>query len=244
MKALSPIFRREFLGYFQSPVAYVLIIIFLMSSAACTFLLGNFYRVGQASLEVFFLFHPWLYLFLVPAVGMRLWAEERRSGSIELLFTLPVSTIEAVVGKFLAAWAFLTIALLLTFPIVITAFYLGSPDIGPIISGYFGSALMAGAYLAVASCTSALTKNQVISFVLSVVICLFFVLLGWGVMSEFLNAVFPVGVADAIGQFSFITHFNAMQRGVLDSRDLVYFLSTIGFLLMVNVVLLDSRKSV
>ncbi len=243
MKGMIPIFKRELYSYFHSPVAYVFIVIFLISSAMCTFLLGNFYRSNQASMETFFLFHPWLYLFLIPAIGMRLWAEERRSGTVELLLTLPINMTAAVIGKFLAAWAFIGLALLLTFPMIITTYYLGEPDSGPIVTGYFGSFLMAGAYLAITSCTSALTKNQVISFILSVSVCLVFVLLGWGVMSNILNTLFPVWLSDLISLFSFTSHFDALRRGVLDFRDLIYFLSVILFMLMVNVVILDSYKS-
>ena len=242
MKGLFPIFKRELLAYFRSPVAYVFIIIFLAANAGCTFLLGNFYNSNQASLENSFIFHPWLYLFLIPAVGMRLWAEERRSGTGELLLTLPVRTSVTVFGKFLAGWAFIAVALVLTFPMIITVHFLGFPDNGPIITGYLGSLLMAGAYLAIASFTSALTKNQVISFIISVNICLILVLLGWGVMSEMLNAVFPVWLSDVISQFSFTTHFDAIRRGVVDFRDIVYFLSIIIFMLMTNVVVLESKK--
>ena len=243
MNGLIPILKRELLAYFRSPVAYVFIVIFLVANAGCTFLLGNYYDSQQASLELFFLFHPWLYLFLIPAVGMRLWAEERHSGTVELLLTLPVRLITAVLAKFLAAWAFIAVALVLTFPMIFTVHYLGEPDNGPIVAGYLGSLLMAGAYLAVASCTSALTKNQVISFILSVVICLVLVLLGWGGMSEALNTILPVWLTDLIAQFSFTTHFEALRRGVIDLRDLVYFLSVIGFMLLVNVVVLESRKA-
>ncbi|MGK5095528.1 ABC transporter permease subunit [Deltaproteobacteria bacterium TL4] len=243
MSGLLPIFKRELFSYFRSPVAYVFIVIFLMSSAGCTFLLGNFYRSNQASLETFFLFHPWLYLFLIPAVGMRLWAEERRSGTVELLMTMPVPMITVVFAKFLAAWAFIGLSLVLTFPMTLTVNYLGEPDNGPIIAGYLGSFLMAGAYLAITSCTSALTKNQVISFILSVVLCLILVLLGWGVMSDILNSMFPIWLSDLISQFSFTTHFNAIRRGVVDSRDLIYFLSIIVFMLMANVAILDSHES-
>ena len=243
MKGLYPIFKREVLAYFRSPVAYVFIIIFLISNAGCTFLLGNFYDSNQASLEIFFLFHPWLYLFLIPAVGMRLWAEERRSGTGELLLTLPVRTTVTVLAKFLAGWAFVAVALGLTFPMVFTVHYLGQPDNGPIITGYLGSILMAGAYLAISSFTSATTKNQVISFILSVSICLILVLSGWGVMSGILNSVFPVWVTDLISQFSFTTHFDAMRRGVVDLRDLVFFISIIIFMLMTNVLVLESKKA-
>jgi len=242
MNGLFPILKRELFAYFRSPVAYVFIIIFLIANAGCTFLLGNFYRSNQASLEIFFLFHPWLYLFLIPSVGMRLWSEERRSGTVELLLTLPVNMVTAVLAKFLAGWIFIASALALTFPMILTVNFLGEPDNGPIIAGYIGSFLMAGAYLAITSCTSALTKNQVISFILSVVICLILVLLGWGVLSDVLSFL-PVWISDIISQFSFTTHFTAMRRGVVDLRDLIYFVSVIVFALMVNVVILDSHKS-
>jgi len=243
MFGFLPVFKRELFGYFRSPVAYVFIIIFLAANAGCTFLLGNFYNSQQASLEIFFLFHPWLYLFLIPAVGMRLWAEERRTGTGELLLTFPVRISTTVFAKYFAAWFFIGLSLLLTFPMIFTVYFLGSPDNGPIITGYFGSFLMAGSYLAIASCTSALTKNQVISFILSVSICLILVLLGWGVLSETLNAIFPVWLSDLVSQFSFTTHFNAMRRGVIDIRDLIYFISIIVIVLMLNVVVLDSHKS-
>ena len=243
MIGFYPIFKREFLAYFRSPVAYVFIIIFLVANAGCTFLLGNFYDSQQSSLEIFFLFHPWLYLFLIPAVGMRLWAEERRAGTGELLLTLPVRLTTSVFSKFFAGWVFIGIALFLTFPMIFTVHFLGNPDNGPIITGYIGSFLMAGSYLAIASCTSAMTKNQVISFVLSVIICLILVFLGWGVMNETLNTIFPVWISDLVNQFSFTTHFNAMRRGVVDIRDLVYFISIIVIVLFLNVIVLESHKS-
>jgi len=243
MIGFFPIFKRELFAYFRSPVAYVFIIIFLVANAGCTFLLGNFYDSQQASLEIFFLFHPWLYLFLIPAVGMRLWAEERRAGTAELILTFPVRLSTTVFSKFFAGWFFIGISLFLTFPMIFTVNYLGNPDNGPIITGYIGSFLMAGSYLAIASCTSALTKNQVISFILSVIICLILVFLGWGVLNETLNTIFPVWLSDLITQFSFTTHFNAMRRGVIDIRDLVYFISIMVIVLMLNVVVLESHKS-
>ena len=243
MQGLVPVFKRELLAYFHSPVAYVFMIIFLMTNAASGFLLGNFYNSNQASLEPFFLFHPWLYLFLIPAIGMRLWSEERRSGTIELLLSLPIDLKAAVLGKFLAAWLFIAITLLLTFPMVITVNFLGSPDFGPIISGYLGSLLMAGAYLAITSYTSAITKNQVVSFILSLSICLVLVLLGWGVLNEVLNAIFPVWIADFIAQLSFTTHFSALRRGVIAFPDLIYFVSIIVVMLSINVTVLNSHQS-
>ncbi len=243
MKQFVPVMKRELLGYFRSPVAYVFIVIFLAALAGCTFFLGNFYRSNEASLEVFFAFHPWLFLFLIPAIGMRLWAEERRSGTIELLFTLPISMEEAVLGKFAAAWIFIGISLALTFPMIITAFYLGEPDGFQIFIGYLGSFLMAGAYLAVTSWTSSLTKNQVVSFILSVVICLLSLFLGWGVFAELMNHILPGWLTDLIATFSFTTHFQAMQRGLLDSRDVVFFASVIILMLMLNMITLESKKS-
>jgi ABC-2 type transport system permease protein len=243
MKPLWPIMKRELAAYFRSPVAYVFIIIFLLSTTGTTWYLGNFYSSNEASLETFFFFHPWLYLFLIPAVGMRLWAEDRRSGTIEILLTLPVSLPVAVLAKFLAAWIFIAIALLLTFPMVLTTYYLGDPDGGVILTGYLGSLLMAGAYLAIACFTSSLTKNQVISFVLSVMICLVLVLLGWGVLSRTLQDLFPLWLADLITQFSFTTHFEGMKRGLIDLRDAVYFLSIIAFMLFANVVVLEREKA-
>jgi ABC-2 type transport system permease protein len=243
MKHLWPIVKRELGAYFRSPVAYVFIIIFLISTAGTTWYLGNFYTSNEASLETFFFFHPWLYLFLIPAVGMRLWAEDRRSGTIEILLTLPVSLPVAVLAKFLAAWIFIAAALALTFPMVLTTYYLGEPDLGVMVAGYFGSLLMAGAYLAIACFTSSLTKNQVISFVLSFILSLVLVLLGWGVLSRTLQDLFPLWLADLITQFSFTTHYEGMKRGLIDLRDVVYFLSIIAFMLFANVVVLDNQKA-
>ena len=243
MQGLLPVFKRELLAYFHSPVAYVFMIIFLMTHAASGFLLGNFYNSNQASLESFFLFHPWLYLFLIPAIGMRLWSEEKRSGTIELLLSLPIDLRAAVLGKFLAAWLFIALALVLTFPIIITVSFLGSPDVGPIISGYLGSLLMAGAYLSITSYTSSITKNQVVSFILSLSICLVLVLLGWGVLNEILNTIFPVWITDFVAQLSFTTHFNALRRGVIEISDIIYFVSIIVAMLSINMTVLNSHQS-
>jgi len=243
MNGLVPIIKRELMSYFRSPVAYIFIVIFLVSTSGTTWFVGNFYQGNEASLESFFFFHPWLYLFLIPAVGMRLWAEDRRSGAIELLLTLPVGLLTAVVAKFLAAWIFIGIALLLTFPMVITVYYLGSPDTGLIVSGYLGSLLMAGAYLAITCWTSSMTKNQVIAFIVSFFICLIQVLLGWGFLQTLLVSVFPVWLADAIAFFSFGTHFEGFHRGLVDSRDVIYFLSVIGFMLFTTVIVLENRKA-
>ena len=243
MKHLAPIIKRELMSYFRSPVAYVFIVIFLLSTAGTTWYLGNFYTSDEASLESFFFFHPWLYLFLIPAVGMRLWAEDRRTGTVEILLTLPVSLPVAVLGKFLAAWIFVGLALVLTFPMVATVYFLGSPDAGVIVTGYLGSYLMAGAYLAISCFTSSLTKNQVISFILSFMACLVLVLLGCGVLTRSLVEIFPVWLADLIAQFSFTTHFDGLRRGLVDLRDVVYFLSVMLFMLFANVVVLENKKA-
>ena len=235
-----PIFKREFLGYFRSPVAYVFLVAFLVISVSLALSrFGGFFQANSASLDRYFLFFPWLFLFLVPAVGMRLWSEERRSGTVELLFTLPITTLEAVLGKFLAAWAFLTLAILLSFPLAITVAYLGSPDWGVLVTGYLGSILMAGAYLGVCSLTSSLTKNQVISFVISVGVCAVMLFLGLSGFTKFLEGWLPVNVADAISNFSFVTHFEALLKGIIDPKDIVFFLSVMGFTLFLNVVALE-----
>ena len=242
MKSFAPVYKRELKSYFNSPVAYVFITVFLVAMAGCTFYLGRFYESMQADLSVFFVWHPWLYLFLIPAVGMRLWAEERKSGTIELLFTLPITMLEAVLAKFLAGWTFIGVALILTFPMIITVNYLGDPDNGVIMASYLGSFLMAGAYLAISCFTSSLTKNQVISFVMSVIICFVLVLTGLGVFTQQLSNWVPVAVAEFISLFSFSTHFQALQRGVIDTRDIVFFLSTIGVLLAGTMVVLENKK--
>jgi len=243
MQPMIPIIKRELMGYFRSPVAYVFIIIFLVSTAGTTWYLGNFYDSNEASLELFFFFHPWLYLILIPAVGMRLWAEDRRQGTIEILLTLPVSLITAVLAKFIAAWLFIGVALLLTFPMIATTYYLGDPDAGVMLTGYLGSFLMGGAYLAISCFTSSLTKNQVVSFITSFIVCLILVLLGWGVLTRTLQDVFPVWLSNLIAQFSFTTHFNGIRRGLIDVADVVYFLSVIAFMLLANVLVLENKKA-
>jgi ABC-2 type transport system permease protein len=239
MSQITPVFKREFLGYFRSPVAYVFLIVFLTASVGLAFFIGGFFKGNLASLESFFVFHPWLFLFLIPAAGMRLWSEEKRTGTVELLFTLPLTTLEAVLGKFFAAWAFLTVAILLSFPMVITLGYLGDPDWGVVASSYLGSILMAGAYLGVCSLTSALTRNQVISFVLSVLACLVLLFLGWSIFNDALSAILPVWAVDLVANFSFITHFNAFTKGIIDPKDVMFFLSLTGFTLFLNVVALE-----
>lgn len=235
--------KRELGSYFSSPVAYVFIIIFLMLSGFFTFMVGNFFARNEASLTSFFLWHPWLYLFLVPAAGMRLWAEERRAGTIELLFTMPITAWQAIVGKFLAAWIFLGLALALTFPIIVTVAYLGDPDGGAIFTGYLGSFLVAGVYLAVSNMTSAMTRNQVVSFITSLVLCLFLVLAGWRPVTDMLVNWAPARLVAAVAAFSIIPHFDSLQRGVIDSRDLFYYFSVIAFALFTTGVILRSRRA-
>jgi ABC-2 type transport system permease protein len=240
MKQVTPIFKREFVGYFRTPVAYVFMVAFLLISVALAFSrFGGFFRSGFASLDAYFGFYPWLYLFIVPSVGMRLWSEEKRSGTAELLFTLPVTTLEAVIGKFLAGWAFLALTVLLSFPMAVTIGYLGSPDWGIVATSYLGAILMAGGFLGVCSLASALTKNQVISFVISSAACAVLVFLGYSGFTGFLEGFLPVSVADAVSNFSFITHFNPMAKGIVDAKDVVFFLSLMGFSLFLNVVVLE-----
>ncbi len=243
MRTIVSIIKREMSGYFGSPVAYVFIVIFLILCGFFTFQFGDFYNSNDASLRTFFVWHPWLYLFLIPAVAMRMWAEERRTRTIELLLTLPVTLPQAILGKFLAGWLFIGIALVLTFPMVITVCYLGNPDIGQIIAGYIGSFLLAGCYLAVGSFASSLTRNQVVAFIICLVICLFFVIAGWGPVTEALATTVPLSVANFIASLSFMYRFDSVQRGVIDSRDLIYYASLITFMLAATSVVLTSRKA-
>ncbi len=238
MNAVWAVCRRELLSYFATPVAYVFIVIFLVLASTFTFYLGNFYERGQADLSPFFTFHPWLYLFLVPALSMRLWAEERKSGSIELLVTLPLELWEAVLGKFLAAWAFTLLAIALTFPLWITVNYLGAPDNGAIFAAYIGSGLMAGGFLAVGSCISATTKNQVIAFILAVVASFALLLAGFPLVLDVFSGWAPQALVDAIASLSFLTHFQSISRGVIDLRDLVYFALLIAACLYANTIVL------
>ena len=244
---IKTIAKRELGAYFTSPIAYVFIVIFLLLCGFFTFFVGGFFERREASLVMpFFEWHPWFFLFLVPAVGMRLWAEERRSGTIELLLTMPITAWQAIVGKFLASWLFLGLALALTFPVVITVNYLGSPDNGVIFAAYIGSWLMAGAYLAVSCITSALTRSQVVSFILSVVACLFLILAGFPPVINFFQQLVSPGLSwlvDLVTSFSVMTHFQGFARGVLDSRDIIFFLSVIGFSLFTTSVILRTHRA-
>ena len=243
MSTTGAILKRELGNYFSTPVAYVFIVIFLVLAGVFTFYLGGLYERGQADLQPFFTFHPWLYLFLIPALSMRLWAEERKAGTIELLMTLPVSIGEAVLGKFLAAWVFTGIALALTFPVWITINYLGEADNPVILLSYIGSFLMAGAYLAVGACVSAFTRNQVIAFVISFVICLIFVLAGFPMVMDVFQGWAPQALINAINNMSFLSHFESIARGVIDLRDLIFFFSFIGCWLLANAIVVEIKKS-
>ena len=242
MRCTATILKRELRSYFTTPVAYVFIVIFLLLAGILTFYMGGFFEREQADLAPFFFFHPWLYLILVPAISMRLWAEERKTGTIELLLTLPISTGQAVLGKFLAAWVFTAVALLATAPIWITVNLLGDPDNGVILAAYIGSLLMAGGYLAIGSCISAVTSNQVIAFVVSLVACLAFILAGLPAVLDIFTGWAPQAVIDTVSSFSFMTHFNSISKGVIDLRDLIFFGSLIGCFLLANTLILDAKK--
>jgi ABC-2 type transport system permease protein len=237
------VFRRELTSYFATPVAYVFIVIFLVLCGVATFQLGGFFQRGQADLLPFFGFHPWLYLFLIPALSMRLWAEERRAGTIELLLTLPISPTAAVLGKYLAAWAFTAIALGLTLPLWVTVNQLGEPDNGAIAAGYLGSLLMAGGFLAIGSVTSAATKSQVIAFVVSVVACFALLLAGFPPVIDLLDSWAPAWFVEQVAGFSFLTRFDAISKGVIDAGDLVFFVSLIAALLAATVVVVETHKA-
>src|SRR6476659_4804338 len=235
--------KREVAGYFASPVAYVFIVIFLLLSGFFTFMVSGFFDRGQANLLIFFAWHPWLYLFLVPAVGMRMWSEERRLGTIELLLTMPITPWQAIVGKFLASWLVLALALALTFPIVLTVNYLGHPDNGVIFASYLGSLLLAGTYLSISAMTSAMTRNQVVSFILSLVICLFLILAGWPPITDLLTQWASPWFVETIAAFSVMTHFDSIQKGVIDSRDILFFLSVIVFSLFTTSVIIRAHRA-
>jgi ABC-2 type transport system permease protein len=240
MHNVGIIMRRELASYFATPLAYVFILIFLVLANHFTFYLGGFYDRGQADLEPFFTFHPWLYLFLIPAVSMKLWAEERKSGSIELLMTQPVTLWQ---GKYLAAWIFIALALALTFPLWITVNYLGSPDNGAILAAYLGSLLLAGGFLAIGSCMSALTRSQVVAFILGVVACFVFLLAGFPAVLDVFRGWTPQALLDGIASLSLLTHFQSIEKGVIDVRDLLYFAMLIGFFLLATDIALELRKA-
>jgi ABC-2 type transport system permease protein len=243
MRNVGIIMRRELASYFATPLAYVFIFIFLVLANAFTYYLGGFYEHGQADLDSFFTFHPWLYLFLIPAIAMKLWAEERKSGSIELLMTQPVSLRDAVLGKYLAAWLFTALALALTFPLWITVNFLGHPDNGAIVAAYLGSLMLAGGFLAVGSCMSALTRNQVVAFILGVVVCFAFLLAGFPMVLDAFRGWAPQWLVDAVASLSFLTHYESIMKGVIDVRDLLYFAMLIGLFLAATGVALELRKA-
>lgn len=241
-KPFRAVFLRELHGYLITPVAWLFCVIFLLSAGAFTFYLGAFFERGQADLDPFFRFHPWLYLVLVPALAMRLWAEERRSGTIELLLTLPIRSWQAVLAKFLAAWLYIGCALALTFPMWLTVNYLGNPDNGVVLASYIGSFLMAGAFLAISECLSVLTRSQIIAFLLALAVCFLFLLAGDPLVQQPLLALGSVRLADALSDLSLMTHFQAISRGVLDFGDVAYFVLTILAWLVANVLVLDARR--
>ncbi|MCC6473578.1 MAG: ABC transporter permease subunit [Burkholderiales bacterium] len=240
---IRTIAKRELAAYFESPVAYVFLVVFLLLAGFFTFSLGGFFELGEASLNAFFNWMPWLYLFLVPAVGMRLWSEERRQGTMELLLTLPVAPWQAIFAKFLASWVFLAIAMALTFPIVVTVNWLGDPDNGVIVSGYVGSLLLAGAFLSIASMTSAMSRSQIIAFIVALMICLLFILVGFNPVTSLLSRWAAPSVVEVVAGFSVLTHFEGFQKGTVDSRDLVFFLSIIVFALFVTGVVIRNRRA-
>jgi ABC-2 type transport system permease protein len=243
MSPIQAIVRRELRSYFVTPVAYVFLVIFLALAGILTFYAGDFYERRQADLQPFFAVHPWLYLILVPAVSMRLWAEEAKSGTLELLLTLPVRLWQAMLGKFLAAWFFVGVALALTFPIWLTVNYLGHPDNGVILAGYLGSWLMAGGFLAIGACLSALTQSQVVAFILTALVCVLLLLAGQAQVVDFFQEALPRRLVNGVAHLSLLRHFEAIARGVLDVRDLAYFLLSIVAWLAAGVLLLDLRRS-
>ncbi len=243
MRNIWIITKRELGAYFGTPLAYIFVVIFVALTGAFAFFIGNFFERGQADLQPFFAYHPWLYLLLVPAIAMRLWAEERKAGTIELLMTLPISPGEAIVGKFLAAWIFIGIALVLTFPMWITVNVLGNPDNGVILASYIGSFLMAGAFLAIGSCVSALTKNQVIAFIVAATICFLMVMSGLQLVLGFFRSWAPSFIVDAIASMSFLNHFELISRGVITLPSLFFYFSIIVLFLFANVVVVEQRKA-
>jgi len=243
MSPTMAIYRRELRSYFSTPLAAVFVVIFLIMMSTFTFYLGNFFQAGQADLQAFFLFHPWMYLLLVPALAMRLWAEERKSGSMELLLTLPVTVGQAVLGKFLAAWTLVGLTLLLSFPMWVTVSWLGDPDHGVIIASYFGSWLLAGTFLAIGSAMSATTSSQVMAFIFSLAVCLVFLLAGYPIVLSAMQSVFSQPLVDAIASMSFFTHFSSITRGILDLRDVAFFLINGAAWLMATVLIINLKRA-
>lgn len=243
LNGVYAVFKRELKSYFHTPLAYVFLVIFLFLASASTFYMGHFFERNQADLSSFFNFHPWLYLFLIPALAMRLWAEERKAGTIELLFTLPIPLSASVLGKYLAALTFTGIALMLTFPVWLTVNYLGQPDNGVILASYIGSLALAAGYLAISSAISACTRNQVVAFVVSVVVCLLFLLCGFPLAIEILRSWVPEALLSTISNFSFLTHFTTISQGIIDVRDIVYFISLIATALFINATILELKKA-
>lgn len=243
MSPVTAVMRRELRSYFVTPVAYVFLVIFLVLAGILTFYVGDFYERGQADLQPFFMMHPWLYLILVPAVTMRMWAEESKGGTLELLLTLPITLWQAMLGKFLAAWLFIGLALLLTFPIWITVNYLGAPDNGVILAGYLGSWLMAGSFIAIGACLSALTRSQVVAFILTALVCVLLILVGQPQVLELFQGTLPRQLINAAAHLSMLQHFEAIARGVLDVRDLCYFLLSMICWLIAGVLLLDLKRT-
>jgi len=243
MSPMIAIYRRELRSYFSTPLAPLFIVIFLVLTAAFTFYLGNFFQTGQADLQAFFLFHPWLYLLLVPALAMRSWAEERKSGSIELLLTLPVTVWQAVIAKFLAAWTLIALALLLTFPMWVTVAWLGNPDNGVILASYIGSWLLAGAFLAIGNAMSAVTRSQAMAFILSLSVCIVFLLAGYPIVLSMMQTVFSQSLIDAVSTMSFMTHFSSITRGILDLRDIAFFLVNSAAWLVATVLIINLKKA-
>lgn len=237
------IFLRELKNYFITPIAYVFMTIFLLMNGIFTFYIGSFFTRGIADLAPFFSAHPWIYMVFIPAVTMRLWAEEKKQGTMELLFTLPITTIEAVIAKVLAAWSFMIISLGLTFPLFIAVNYLGSPDNGVIIAGYIGSILMAGAFIAIGACVSAITSNQVIAFVGSFLICLLFNVSGFPLVIDYFSNILPDFMVETIQTFSFITNFDTIVKGLIDAKVIVYFISVLLSWMLANVMVLELNKA-
>ncbi|MBW1650460.1 MAG: heme exporter protein CcmB [Deltaproteobacteria bacterium] len=236
------IFKREIISYFTSPIAYIFIVIFLLLSGFFTFYISGFFEAGSADLRIFFQWQPWIYIFLIPAISMKLWADEKRIGTIELLLTFPISLPSAVYAKFFAAWLFIGISLFFTFPMVITVIYLGSPDIGAIICGYLGCLLIAGAFIGIGAMTSSITDSQAISFIISAVISMFFILAGYPPVTAAISGWTPLWFCKIIEEFGFLSHFNSISRGVIDIRDIIYYFSVIFFMLSLNCIILYKRR--